>query len=39
MQLLNLIMTDDANIPVVRNQKEQVVEKFGWLSNKSLNSS
>ena len=26
-----LIMTDDANIPVARNQKERLVEKFGWL--------
>ncbi len=26
-----LIMTDDANIPVARNQKERLVEKFAWL--------
>jgi two-component system LytT family response regulator len=26
-----LIMTDDANIPVARNQKERLVERFGWL--------
>ena len=26
-----LIMTDDTNIPVARNQKERLVEKFGWL--------
>ena len=26
-----LIMADDKNIPVARNQKERLVEKFGWL--------
>ncbi|MEO6639451.1 MAG: LytTR family transcriptional regulator DNA-binding domain-containing protein [Ginsengibacter sp.] len=26
-----LIMSDDENIPVARNQKERLMEKFGWL--------
>jgi len=26
-----LVMSNDANIPVARNQKERLVERFGWL--------
>ncbi|MBC7652085.1 MAG: LytTR family transcriptional regulator [Deinococcales bacterium] len=26
-----LIMNNDANIPVARNKKEKLIEKFGWL--------
>jgi len=26
-----LVMSNNANIPVARNQKERLVEKFGWL--------
>ena len=26
-----LVMSNDANIPVARNQKERLIEKFGWL--------
>jgi len=26
-----LVMSNDANIPVARNQRERLIEKFGWL--------